>query len=41
MLAFIGFVFLSIITLGIYPLYYYVTHKRENLRLLRQIRDKE
>jgi|TARA_B110000503_G_scaffold106728_1_gene159424 NADH:ubiquinone oxidoreductase subunit 4 (subunit M) len=36
---FIIFLILSIITLGIYPLYFFVTRQQENTELLKEIRD--
>jgi len=36
---FIIFLILSILTLGIYPLYFFVTRQQENTELLKEIRD--
>ena len=36
---FIIFLILTVITLGIYPLYFFVTRKQENTELLKEIRD--
>jgi len=36
---FIIFLILSISTLGIYPLYFFVTRQQENSELLKEIRD--
>ena len=38
--SFLIFVFLTIITFGLYPLYFIVTTKREEVALLRQINEK-
>ena len=36
---FIIFLILTVITLGIYPLYFFVTRQQENTELLKEIRD--
>ena len=36
---FIIFLILSVVTLGIYPLYFFVTRQQENTELLKEIRD--
>jgi len=36
---FVSFLFLTLITLGIYPLYFYITRTEENISLLEEIRD--
>ena len=36
---FVVFLVLTIVTLGIYPLYFYVTRTQENIGLLSEIRD--
>ena len=36
---FIIFLILTIITIGIYPLYFFVTRQQENTELLTEIRD--
>ena len=36
---FIIFLILTVITLGIYPLYFFVTRQQENTDLLKEIRD--
>ena len=36
---FIIFLVLTIITLGFYPLYFFVTRQQENTELLKEIRD--
>ena len=36
---FIIFLILSLVTLGIYPLYFFVTRQQENTELLKEIRD--
>ena len=36
---FIIFLILSVITLGIYPLYFFVTRQQDNTELLKEIRD--
>jgi len=36
---FVVFLVLTLITLGIYPLYFYVTRTQENISLLTEIRD--
>jgi len=36
---FIFFLILTVITLGIYPLYFFVTRQQENTELLKEIRD--
>ena len=36
---FVVFLVLTLITLGIYPLYFYVTRTQENISLLEDIRD--
>lgn len=36
---FVVFLVLTLITLGIYPLYFYVTRTQENIELLTEIRD--
>ena len=36
---FVVFLVLTLITLGIYPLYFYVTRTQENIGLLTEIRD--
>ena len=36
---FVVFLVLILITLGIYPLYFYVTRTQENISLLTEIRD--
>ena len=36
---FIFFLILTAITLGIYPLYFFVTRQQENTELLKEIRD--
>jgi len=36
---FIIFLILSVLTLGIYPLYFFVTRQQENTELLKEIRD--
>ena len=33
------FLILTVITLGIYPLYFFVTRQQENTELLKEIRD--
>lgn len=36
---FVIFLILTVITLGIYPLYFFVTRQQENTELLKEIRD--
>ena len=36
---FISFLILTVITLGIYPLYFFVTRQQENTELLKEIID--
>lgn len=36
---FIIFLILTVITLGIYPLYFFVTRQQETIELLKEIRD--
>jgi len=36
---FIIFLIFTVITLGIYPLYFFVTRQQENTELLKEIRD--
>lgn len=40
LLSFLVFLLLTVCTLGTYPLYFYITTKREEIALLRQINDK-
>lgn len=40
LLSFVVFLLLTVITFGTYPIYFYITTKREEIALLRQIRDR-
>lgn len=40
LMSFFVFLFLTVITFGTYPIYFLVTTRREELALLREIRDK-
>ncbi len=40
LMSFFVFLFLTVITLGTYPIYFYITTKREEIALLGQINDK-
>ena len=40
LMSFFLFLLLTIVTLGTYPIYFYITTKREEIALLRQIVDK-
>ena len=40
LMSFFVFLLLTVITLGTYPIYFYITTKREEIALLRQISEK-
>ncbi len=40
LMSFLVFLLLTVITFGTYPIYFYITTKREEIALLRQISEK-